>query len=139
MGRVIVDTSVWSLALRRRAKDLSHTQRGLELLLRDLIIAGDAVLLGVVRQEILTGIVMDNVFDQVSERLRGLDDLPPDFDDYERAAAFANECMRHGVAATSVDMLVCAVAAGRDLPILTADHDFGRYAKHLPIQLFAHP
>ena len=55
------------------------------------------------------------------------------------AAGFANECVRHGVAATSVDMLLCAVASGRDLPILTADHDFDRYAKHLPIQLFAHP
>ena len=136
MGPVIVDTSVWSLALRRRRKDLSQEQRALELLLRDLIIAGDAVLLGAIRQEILTGILDSEVFERMSTHLRDFDDLSPDPDEYERAASFANECTRHGIAPTPIDMLLCAVASGRDLPLLTLDQDFEHYAKHLPIRLF---
>lgn len=58
------------------------------------------------------------------KQLRALDDLAPDTDDYERAAEFANECVRHGVAATTIDMLICAVGAGRGVPILTTDDDF---------------
>jgi len=126
---------VWSLALRRRRKDLSPEQRSLELLLRDLIIAGDAVLLGAIRQEILTGILDKAVFERMSTHLRDFDDLSLQPNDYERAAAFANKCTRHGVAPTPIDMLLCAVASGRDLPLLTLDKDFEHYAKHLPIRL----
>ena len=136
MGRVIVDTSIWSIALRRRGKDLSPAQRGLGLLLRDLIVAGDAVLLGAIRQEILTVIAETDRVVRLAERLRDIDDLAPDAEDYERAATFANECIRLGVANTPIDMLLCAVAAGRGLPILTVDLDFERYARHLPIRLF---
>ena len=136
MNKVIVDTSIWSLALRRRARDLSPLQRALAFHLRDLIIEGNAVLLGAIRQEILTGITNTSIFERLAGHLRDFDDLAPDPEDYERAASFANQCVRGGVAQTATDMLLCAVAVGRDLPILTADRDFERYAKHLPIQLF---
>src|SRR6266567_4526131 len=115
MGRVVVDTSIWSLALRRRSKDLSPAQRALVLLLRDLIVAGKSVLLGAIRQEILTGIIEPEIFARIATHLRDFDDLIPDADDYERAATFANECTRRGIASTPIDMLLCAVAAGRDL------------------------
>jgi predicted nucleic acid-binding protein len=133
--RVIVDTSVWSLALRRRPKDLSSRERAIVLLLRDLIVRGDVVLLGIVRQELLTGVTTSQTFEAMRQRLHDFDDLPPEIDDYERAASAANECARRGVSATIADMLICAVATGRDLPILTLDRDFERYAKHLPIRL----
>ena len=49
--KVIVDTSVWSLALRRQQKNNSIADK-----LRDFIGDGRVVLLGAVRQEILSGI-----------------------------------------------------------------------------------
>jgi hypothetical protein len=137
--RVIVDTSVWSLALRRRAKNLSPSQKALTFLLRDLVIDGDAILLGIVRQELLTGIADARTFESLSEHLRQFDDLPPEADDYERGASFANRCVRSGIAPGTVDMLICAIAVGRDLPILTLDDDFPRYAKVLPIRMHVHP
>lgn len=76
--RVIVDTSVWSLALRRQRKDLSPQQKSLVLLLRDLIVIGDAILLGVVRQELLTGMASQVAFDTVRQQLHDFDDMPPD-------------------------------------------------------------
>jgi predicted nucleic acid-binding protein len=137
--RVVVDTSVWSLALRRQRRDLTPAQRGLSLLLRDLIVDGDAVLLGVVRMELLTGIAPQQAFDAIRQHLRAFDDEVPDVEDYERGAAYGNECARAGIAATTVDMLICAFAAGRDLPILTTDADFDRYARRLPIRVYRHP
>ena len=134
--RVIVDTSVWSLALRRQRKELSHGERALVLLLREMIIEGDAILLGVVRQEVLSGISSPELFEALRQQLQGLEDLPPDTDDYERAALSTNECLRRGVATTIPDMLICAVASGRDLPILSTDADFKHYARHLPIRLY---
>lgn len=133
--RVIVDTSVWSLALRRRRKDLSPPHRATVLLLREMIVQGDAVLLGIVRQELLTGVTSLQAFEAMRQRLHEFDDLPPDTEDYERAASAANECARRGVSTTTADMLICAMATGRDLPILTLGRDFERYAKHLPIRL----
>jgi hypothetical protein len=106
-------------------------------LLRELIIQGDAVLLGIVRQELLTGLPSDESFEPLRQRLEGFDDLAPDTEDYERAARLANQCARKGVAATTVDMLICAVASGRDLPVLTTDADFQDYARHLLVRL--HP
>ena len=136
--RVIVDTSVWSFAFRRRAKSLSRPERALTLLLRDLIVAGDPISPGVVRQELLTGIRDPSTFDALRNRLHDFDDLPPEIDDYERAAEFGNVCTRAGIAATTVDMLICAMAASRGLPILTTDDDFKLYARHLPIKLHPH-
>ena len=51
--RVLVDTSVWSLALRRSARSLSAAEQRLTALLRELINEGRAAMVGPVRQEIL--------------------------------------------------------------------------------------
>ena len=97
------------------------------------------MLLGVIRQEVLTGISDIGVFERIASHLENVVDLAPDSADYQRAAAFANECTRQGIAPTPIDMLLCAVAAGRDLPILTLDQDFPRYATHVAIRLFEQP
>jgi hypothetical protein len=102
-----------------------------------MIVDGRAILLGVVRQELLTGIADRHTFESVQAYLHEFDDLPPDTDDYERAALFTNQCLFKGVAATTVDMLICSIAAGRDVPIFTGDRDFERYRQHVPIRLYA--
>lgn len=136
-SRVVVDTSIWSLFFRRQRGDLSAPQRRTVLLLRDLIVEGRAVLLGVVRQELLSGVGDPATFDLLRTRLATLDDVPPDADDYERAAMFANRCRSHGVANSPTDMLIASFAVGRDLPILTIDDDFKMYQEYL--RLIRHP
>lgn len=108
-------------------------------LLRDMIVRGSAVLLGTVRQELLTGIVSSDMFETIRARLHDFDDFPPGIDDYELAARYANDCARAGVSTTTADMLICAIAASRDLPILTTDGDFVHYATSLPIKLYPRP
>lgn len=133
--RVLIDTVVWSLALRRRPGDLSAAERAVVLTLRDVIRRGLAVLIGPVRQELLTGVTDPAAFDRLREYLRDFEDDALNTDDYEQAALCNNTCRSAGIAGSAVDYLLCAFALQRDLPIFTIDRDFPRYAGQLPIRL----
>jgi predicted nucleic acid-binding protein len=132
---VLVDTSIWSLALRRRLPDLSAKERAITDSLRELIYEGRVQMLGAVRQEILTGIRDQKKFLQIRSELRDYEDVPLDCDDYENAARMSNRCRESGIAATPIDMLLCAVSQGRDWQIFSADRDFIHYAKILAIRM----
>lgn len=130
---VIVDTSVWSLALRRRrAPDSSEA-----LELAELIREGRAGVLGPVRQELLSGVSEQRQYETLRDYLRAFPDVPLGSDDYEEAAAFFNRCRSKGVQGSNTDFLICAAAARRKLGIFTTDADFVHFARLLPIQLHA--
>jgi predicted nucleic acid-binding protein len=128
---VIVDTSVWSLALRRRRSPTAA--EALEL--AELIREGRAGVLGPVRQELLSGVPDQRQYETLRDYLRAFPDVPLGSDDYEEAAAFFNRCRTKGVQGSNTDFLICAAAARRKLSILTTDADFVHFAKLLPIQL----
>jgi predicted nucleic acid-binding protein len=132
---VLVDTSVWSLALRRRRRDLSSGERAIVFRCRDLAIAGETCLIGPILQETLSGIVDPGVFEDIRERLLLVEELPLNSDAFVLAAEFYNTCRAAGIAATPVDMMICAASHVHATPILTTDPDFLHYAKHLPIAL----
>ena len=127
---VLVDTAVWSLALRRS----NPTGRSVALL-HDLIEDGRAVMIGAVRQEILSGIRRQEQFDQLRDSLEPFVDLEVRREDHVRAAAFYNSCRTAGVQGSNTDFLICAVANGYDVPIFTTDNDFVRYSELLPVTL----
>ena len=129
--KVLVDTSVWSLVFRRR-KEVASPPR--ELLI-DLIRDGRVALLGVVRQEILSGIRDPKQFENLKRRLGVFPDVPLLVEDYEQAAEFCNTCISNGVQGSPVDLLICAAAHRRTYPILTTDPDFDRYERHLPVRV----
>ena len=134
---VLVDTTIWSLALRRRSTDLSTAERRLVEEWADLVTSGRAVLTGPIRQEVLSGIRQEEVFEALHEKLfsfRYLEILPGD---YVQAARFFNLCRSHGVVGSHVDMLICATAHRYGVPIFTTDPDFPLYAQHVPIGLHA--
>jgi predicted nucleic acid-binding protein len=133
---VLVDTPMWSLALRRKSIDLSARERQLTATLYRLISLHQAILLGSTRQEVLSGIREESQFHRIREHLR---DFPNNEStvDYEEAARASNECRRNGIAASPVDMLICAVALRQDWQIFTTDQDFLHYRRILKIKLFA--
>lgn len=131
--KVLVDTSVWSLALRR---DRPATD-GFVRELAELIDEQRVVLIGPIRQELLSGIRNPLQFSTLRDHLRAFPDLPLHPVDYEQAAEFFNLCRRQGVQGSNTDFLLCAVAANHNLAILSSDHDFQSFADHLPIVL--HP
>lgn len=124
-----MDTTIWSLALRRRASNLSQDETRLVTRLRELLESGDAILLGVIRQEILSGVRRSDEFSRIQAALRAVDDVAPAVEDYEKAAAIANLCRSNGIAGSPVDYLMCAMAIRRKWPIFTLDRDFEQYQR----------
>lgn len=133
--KILVDTSIWSLALRRRAHQLNAKERAHVGELAALAHEGRVALIGAVRQEVLSGIAEKSRFEYLRNLLRDFDDEFVSTDDYEEAARHTNTCMTKGIAGSAIDFLICAVATRRDFEIHTADPDFERYAEHLPIRL----
>ncbi|MGB8885233.1 MAG: PIN domain-containing protein [Candidatus Korobacteraceae bacterium] len=132
-----MDTSIWSLLLRRQAQTLTGNQPAQLQRLRDLVGEGRARLLGAVRQEILSGIRYSEQFARLQSELRLFPDAGLEVEDYETAAEVSNTCRAHGIAVTPIDMLLCSVALRRGWAIYTSDRDFERYAKHVPVVLYS--
>ena len=130
--KVLVDTSVWSLALRRRAPADPVVE-----VLHQLIMAGRAAMVGPVRQEILSGIRDVAAFHRLRDQLAAFPDETIVTADYERAAEFFNACHQKGLQGSNTDFLLCAVSIRHRMPLLTTDDDFPRYAKVIPLVL--HP
>ncbi len=132
---VLVDTSVWSLSMRRKPADLKRVERSDIAELHGLISEGRARLLGLIRQEVLSGIRTQAQFEKLRAALRAFPDIVPDTSDYERAAEANNKFQRRGITVSVVDVLICAVAMNRGWAIFTTDADFEHHARILPIQL----
>ena len=130
--KVLVDTSVWSLALRRRAP--AHAAVGE---LRRLVAHGRAAIVGPVRQELLSGIRDRAVFERLRDHLRAFPDEPITAVDYDPAADCFNLCRTTGIRGSNTDFLLCAVAERYRYPILTTDDHFVKFSRVLPLRLHA--
>jgi predicted nucleic acid-binding protein len=130
--KVLIDTCIWSLALRRDTpSDQTHHVLELRQLISDLRIQ----IIGPVRQELLSGIRDRAQFDRLREHLRAFPNLELEAEDYEHAAEFYNTLRARGIQGSNTDFLICAVADRHEMPIYTVDTDFSLFAQHLPIQL----
>ena len=129
--KVLVDTSVWSLALRRGP----HARNPEAEELRRLIAAHIAEIIGPIRQELLSGVRHPAQFDSLASHLAAFADLPLLTEDYVTAAKFYNLCRTKGIQGSNTDFLICAVAVRHDLAVFTTDGDFHLFAKCLPIVL----
>ena len=129
--KVIVDTSIWSLALRRKKKQSTSEIRILESLIDNQKVG----ILGPIRQEILSGIKENKQFLQLKEFLSAFDDIPINTKDYELAAEYYNICRSKGVQGSNTDFLICAVSHNNRFPIFTSDDDFETFSKYIPITL----
>ena len=132
--KVLVDTCIWSLALRRKRGKQAPEVVELESLIQDKQVA----MIGPVRQELLSGIKDPKQFDLLSERLASFPDLPITSQDYVAAARFFNTCRQQGIQGSNTDFLICSVAVANNFPIFTHDKDFALFSKCLPITLHQH-
>ena len=135
--KVLVDTPIWSLALRR-AGFRSPEDHSLVDEFNDLINEARVVLIGPIRQELLSGIPNYDQFTLLKEKLQAFEDFPLKREAYEMAAEFYNTCRKAGVQGSQIDFLICSVSAGAGIPIFTTDKDFSLYAKHIKLSLY-HP
>ena len=133
---VLVDTPVWSLALRRKQADLNAREQGLTRALEELVREGRAQIMGAIRQELLSGIREQEHFHKLRDYLRAFEEPGVEVFDYEEAAQMHNRCRSRGIAGSAIDFLICAVAKRRDWRIFTTDLDFERYGRVLGLRLY---
>ncbi len=134
---VLVDTPVWSLALRRKAADLNARERVLTGALAELIREGRVKMMGAIRQELLSGIREEERFEKLRNYLRAFGEPGIEIADYEEAAHMHNLCRARGITGSAIDFLICAVAQRREWDIFTTDRDFERYGRVLGLRLYA--
>ena len=130
--KVLVDTPIWSYALRTRKKEYEYEIEQLELLIKDQ----RALIIGPIRQEILSGYSDFKKFRKLEEKLSYFENTPIIDSDYQSAAEMCNQCRKKGIQGSHIDFLICAVAIRLEVPIFTTDKDFLRYKKILPLKLF---
>lgn len=129
--KVLIDTSVWSLALRRAHPSDSPVVRELAELIRE----GRVVMIGKVRQEILSGVRDPRQFRRLRNHLRAFPDVAAETSDFEAAAQVYNRCRAAGIQGSNTDFLICALALARRFAVFTTDADFGEYQRVIPLVL----
>ena len=129
--KIIVDTCIWSLALRRNAvKDNQYIEE-----LRNLIEEIRVQLIGPIRQELLNGIKSKKQFETLKLHLQAFADIELEFKDYELAAEYFNAARKKGIQGSNIDFLICAISSRRKMPILTTDKDFTNFQSVFPVSL----
>lgn len=130
---LLVDTSVWSLALRRDAEAAEPEVQ----YLKDALFGSEVVVTtGLVLQEILQGFSGPKAQAQIIERFSALPLLAPDRDDHISAAALRNTCRQAGVQIGTIDALLAQLCVRHDLTLLTTDKDFTHMARHCALRVW---
>ena len=129
--KVLVDTCIWSLALRRD----KNNNDPLVLKLTELINDVRVQMIGPIRQEILSGVKSKEQFETLKAYLSPFPDLPLQKEDYELAAEYFNINRQKGIQGSNTDFLICAVSSRYQLPIFTIDKDFILFRKNIPVIL----
>lgn len=132
---LFVDTSVWSLALRRdTVPDLPEI-----LALRDALLGGDTVFTtGIVFQELLQGFTGPKNRTALIKRFAAIPFIRPDREDHINAATLSNQCRRSGVQLGTIDALLAQLCIAHDLLLLSTDKDFLHASRIIPLKIFAH-
>ena len=129
---VLVDTSVWSLALRKNSDLDNNIIKELNELIHELRV----VIIGPIRQELLSGIPDLNKYNLLKDKLRSLEDTPIETEHYELAAYLFNQCRKNGIQGSHIDFIICAVSIKNNLSIFTLDNDFEKFKKYIDIKLY---
>jgi predicted nucleic acid-binding protein len=132
---LFVDTSVWSLALRRNSPS---AVREVQALIRAIQAGETIVTTGLVLQEILQGFSGPKARSEILDRFSSVPLLVPDRDDHIEAAELRNRCRRAGVQIATIDALLAQLCVRHDLIMLSLsrDHDFERIATRFPLKLW---
>ena len=129
--KVLVDTCIWSHVLRHKKPNTDLAEK-----LKDLIKDGRVIMIGPIRQELLSGISEPSQFRKLKNNLSSFDDLPLLSDYFVKAAEFSNICRKKGVQGSTTDFLICAISSIQKLEIFTEDNDFLNYKRFLPIHIY---
>jgi predicted nucleic acid-binding protein len=130
---IFVDTSVWSLALRRGVPSPAKEVRALI----QAIEAGETILTtGLVLQELLQGFSGPRNREQILDRFSAVPLLVPTRDDHVAAADLRNRCRRAGVQVETIDAILAQLCLHHELIMLSTDNDFKRIATQCALKVW---
>jgi len=129
---LLVDTSVWSLAMRR---DEQPNSPELKVLIKALDSGEEIYSTGVILQELLQGFSGAKSADAIVERFGAIPMLIPDTADYIQAAELRNKSRRKGIQVGTIDALIAQLSLRYQLSLLTADKDFKHMSKAVKLKL----
>lgn len=125
--KILVDSCAWSLLLRRKSTSAaSRDEQLIVATLKEAIRDGQVLIVGPIRQEVLSGIKELAQFDKLRSALRAFEDEPLTTFHFEEAARLYNYCRSHGVECGSTDIVICVVAIERQCEVLTYDKGLKR-------------
>ncbi len=131
---LLVDTSMWSLALRRGAPAQAPEVRA-----RADALGGSNVIVatGLMLQELLQGFNGPRAVASIVQRFSSLAWVQAQRDDHIAAAGIRDSCLRSGVQIGTIDALIAQLCISNGLTLLTTDRDFVHAAKHCRLKLWS--
>jgi predicted nucleic acid-binding protein len=130
---LLVDTSVWSSALRR---DVVAAQPEVRYLEQALVGSQIVVTTGLILQELLQGFSGSRARAQIIDRFSMLPLVQPDRQDHVDAASLRTACRRGGVQIGTIDALLAQLCIRHQLTLLTTDQDFAHAARHCRLRMW---
>ncbi len=131
---LLVDTSVWSLALRRDGMlDLPQV-RALHAALEgnDLVVTT-----GLILRELLQGFAAPRARRDTIARFQPLPILAPDRQDHIEASEIRSACRRAGVQLGTIDALLAQLCIRHRVTLLTTDQYFTYAASHCALKIWS--
>ena len=130
---LFVDTSVWSLALRRDAEADVPEVRALKNALTE---GWQIVTTGLVLQELLQGFSGPKSNADIIDRFTAVPFIAPDRADHIAAANLRNTCRRSGVQVGTVDAILAQLCIRHQMILLSTDNDFRNMARHIELKVW---
>ena len=129
--KVIVDTCVWSLELRRKSEKKDRNVDELRQLIEEFRVQ----MIGPISQKLLSGVKSEKQFRSLRNYLSFYPDLVLESEIYVRAAEIFNANRKKGIQGSNTDFLICAVSEIHEMPMFTTDKDFFNFSKISPLYL----
>jgi len=130
--KFIIDTSVWSLALRKKGPSNHTSVKKLFQLLDE----GEQIFItGTILQEILQAFKSEATVKKVANHLESVPLIVLDRDDYAKAASVHRRCASKGISVSTTDCQISQAAITNNCLLLSTDRDFEYIARHTPLKL----
>ncbi|MDJ0763859.1 MAG: PIN domain nuclease [Myxococcota bacterium] len=130
--KVLVDTSVWSLSLRKKGPADHPAVKKLAALLDE---GEEVAITGTILQEMLQAFRNSGTAQRMGRYFEAIPILPLGRSEYTAAAAIHRKCAANGIAASTIDCQIAEAAIHHGYTLLTADRDFDRVARHTSLKL----
>jgi predicted nucleic acid-binding protein len=131
--KILVDSSIWSLALRRKPEKANPEAVALKMIIEQ---GEDIYLMGIILQEVLQGIKNPKDFYVLKEYLEAFPLIELMREDYISAAELKNHLMKKGKQVSTIDALIASTAISYGCYLFTTDRDFEHIAQYSKLKLY---